>query len=442
MKFILLPLLFLSFQIIYAQNTGIGTTTPQSAFNVAADKTVLFGADTSGDGAKMIWYPSKAAFRAGFLAPTRQYWNYDQVGLYSFAGGADDLASGQYSTAIGRANRATGLEATAMGSYSQATGDHTTALGYQAFSTGFASTSLGALSTAQATYSIGMGFFAIASGNYSTAIGPNVEAKSYRETAIGNFNSYYVPASASSWVATDRSFSIGNGDDYTRKDGMVMLKNGNTGFGSSSPAKKLEVIGEASALPVTLVIGNKGGFGPASLEFVSDYGLSSQWRPGFIQSNDLGGFTGRLEFYTNGSGSTNLYNSVKGFEVRNGSALTATGAVGSYSDARLKHDITPFTDGLNVILRLKPVRFYYNADAPFNTSLQQTGIIAQELEQVAPYMVEKNPEAGYDDLRSVNNQAYTFLLINAVKEQQAQIDELKKENATMKQRLEKIIAAQ
>jgi hypothetical protein len=41
-----------------------------------------------------------------------------------------------------------------------------------------------------------------------------------------------------------------------------------------------------------------------------------------------------------------------------------------------------------VINKINPVHFYYNADAPFTTSQQQTGIIAQELEKVAPYMVD------------------------------------------------------
>jgi hypothetical protein len=146
-----------------------------------------------------------------------------------------------------------------------------------------------------------------------------------------------------------------------------------------------------------------------------------------------------LEFYTNGSGVGTLYNSVKGFEVKNGAANTATGTVGSYSDARLKNNITAFTDGLNVINKINPVQFYYNADAPFKTDRQQVGVIAQDLEKLAPYMVEKNKQNGYDDLRSVNNQAYTFLLINAVKEQQQQIENQQKQIDDLKKLVEQLI---
>ena len=225
-------------------------------------------------------------------------------------------------------------------------------------------------------------------------------------------------------TTSDIAFGYGGSSSFTER--MRIKGNGNTGIGTINPIKQLEVIGAASAIPVTLVIGNRGGFGPAALEFVSDYGLASQWRPGYIKSNDLGSFTGSLEFYTNGTGSGNLYGNVKGFEVRNGAALTATGSVGSFSDSRIKNNITPFTDGLNIITKINPVQFYYNKQAPFQTNRQQVGIVAQELEKFAPYMVHQTRQNSIGDLRWVDNQAYIFLLINAVKQQQKEIDELKK----------------
>jgi hypothetical protein len=198
----------------------------------------------------------------------------------------------------------------------------------------------------------------------------------------------------------------------------------------------MEVVGPASVNPVKLTIANRYGFGPAALEFVSDYGEVNQWRPGYIKSNDLGSFTGALEFYTNGTG--NVYGSVKGFEVRNGDAYTASGSVNSFSDARLKKAIIPFTDGLSFIQKINPVSFYYKENAPFATGRQQVGVIAQDLETVAPYMVDKVATDGYTDLRSVNNQAYVFLLINAVKEQQSQIEQQKRVNEDLQQQINEL----
>ncbi len=50
-----------------AQNVGIGTLTPQAPLTVAANRTVLFGADTLNAGTKMMWLPAKGAFKAGIV---------------------------------------------------------------------------------------------------------------------------------------------------------------------------------------------------------------------------------------------------------------------------------------------------------------------------------------------------------------------------------------
>ncbi|MCB0812898.1 MAG: tail fiber domain-containing protein, partial [Flavobacteriales bacterium] len=92
----------------------------------------------------------------------------------------------------------------------------------------------------------------------------------------------------------------------------------------------------------------------------------------------------------------------------NGTANNSTGSWGVFSDARIKTEQRLFTDGLNVIDRLRPIVFTYNADAPFEAEGEQVGIIAQELEALAPYMVSTTEHGDITDLREVNNQAYVF----------------------------------
>ncbi|MBE0644558.1 MAG: hypothetical protein IH600_10810 [Bacteroidetes bacterium] len=71
---------------------------------------------TSGAGARMMWYPKKRAFRAGYV--NGQHW--------------DDVNIGDYSTAMGWSTIASGTCSTALGVYTTASGNYSTALGYYA----------------------------------------------------------------------------------------------------------------------------------------------------------------------------------------------------------------------------------------------------------------------------------------------------------------------
>ncbi len=109
----------------------------------------------------------------------------------------------------------------------------------------------------------------------------------------------------------------------------------------------------------------------------------------------------------------------------NGAVNNTTGVWAIFSDKRIKTIDADFTDGLEVIKKINPVKFHYNKNAPFYSDKQQIGIVAQELEKVAPYMVSQINYEDITDLREVNSQAYIFLLINAIKEQQQIIENQK-----------------
>ncbi|MGD0342866.1 MAG: tail fiber domain-containing protein, partial [Bacteroidales bacterium] len=63
-------------------------------------------------------------------------------------------------------------------------------------------------------------------------------------------NTNYTPISKTSWFASDRLFVIGNGN-VSRSDALVVLKNGNVGIGTSTPSRKLEVIGTTKSVTRT-----------------------------------------------------------------------------------------------------------------------------------------------------------------------------------------------
>ena len=112
--------------------------------------------------------------------------------------------------------------------------------------------------------------------------------------------------------------------------------------------------------------------------------------------------------------------------VVNGTAVNLTGAWGVYSDERLKTDVVAFEDGLDVVKRLAPVTFRYNGAQGLSTDQRQVGLIAQQVEQVAPYMISTQPGAEVDGLRVMSTQALPYLLVNAVQELEAKVAELER----------------
>ena len=133
-------------------NVGIGTTTPTALLHTLGTGTgggnVLFVGSykstnpgdppASGAGTRMMWYPDKAAFRAGTLfgSPNSQNWDKDNIGYQSFATGFNTKANGNYSTAFGLESNASGLASTAMGNGTAASGDYSTAMGNGSIASG------------------------------------------------------------------------------------------------------------------------------------------------------------------------------------------------------------------------------------------------------------------------------------------------------------------
>ena len=84
----------------------------------------------SGAGERLMWYPAKAALRAGTV--TDAVWDAANVGFGSTAFGFGTLASGNYSHAGGFRAEARGVNSLSFGSFVGACSDTSIALGYQA----------------------------------------------------------------------------------------------------------------------------------------------------------------------------------------------------------------------------------------------------------------------------------------------------------------------
>lgn len=129
----------------YAQKTDtllVGRDASQNKNMVIfQDGTFLFGGAYNGDasgmaipaegaGTRMMWYPAKAAFRAGEVTGTQ--WDAPNVGDYSVAMGSDVRATANAAVAFGLRTRAQQQSAFAVGEDNVASGAASVAMGYHA----------------------------------------------------------------------------------------------------------------------------------------------------------------------------------------------------------------------------------------------------------------------------------------------------------------------
>ncbi len=219
-----------------AQNVGIGTTVPAARLHVA-DSNVLFSAagvtpasqgnaPASGNGRRMMWYADKAAFRAGYASGDS--WDKINVGDYSFATGYGSIAAGDFSVSLGLNSRSTSFSSISLGNNTQANNEYTTAIGTTSFATNTGSTAIG--------------FQAVSQGMYGTAMGYNTLSKSLGGMVVGMYNDVNDSPNPNDTSSQDRIFQVGNGyydinaDEEVRKNALTVLRSGNTGIGTVTPA--------------------------------------------------------------------------------------------------------------------------------------------------------------------------------------------------------------
>lgn len=224
---------------------------------------------------------------------------------------------------------------------------------------------------------------------------------------------------------------------------------GRVGIGTLAPTAVLQIEGD--------VLAQNPGTSPLG----SSIGLSSPGAyPGIIirHGNGSGGVTRRWDMY--------VKTGTDAFVIRDQSApaerltITTAGLVGIgtdtpdqllsvngnaskvgggswavFSDERLKKDIEPYNEGLEAVMQIDPVRFKYNGKNGLpNDDKEYVGILAQDMQKVAPYTVTtiKSEEGEY---LQFDPSSLDFMMINA-------IQELKKENEELRELVKELIEKQ
>ena len=189
-------------------------------------------APTMGSGGRMMWVPSKRAFRAGIVLGSQ--WDHDNIGTHSFVGGGiGNMASAEGSCVSGGdSNTAGGNRSFIGGGLGNSTTQAYTFVG------GGTNNSASGLSSFVAGGSANQ-----VSGNLAfTGGGVGLLAKSYAETVVGSYNTDYSPVGPNGFISTDRLFVIGKGSNAAnRSNAMTVLKNGRIGIGTETPDATLQV---------------------------------------------------------------------------------------------------------------------------------------------------------------------------------------------------------
>ena len=109
-------------------------------------------------------------------------------------------------------------------------------------------------------------------------------------------------------------------------------------------------------------------------------------------------------------------------------AMTATGDITAYysSDERLKTNIKPIENALDKVHKINGVEFDWNETGLENDPnrakhLHNVGVIAQEIYAIMPEVVHER----VDGFLAVDYERMCALLIQAIKEQQEEINNLK-----------------
>ena len=301
-------------------------------------------------------------------------------------------ALGNTSFASGYRNTASGTTSVAMGNFNYATGDSSVAIGKESY--------------AQGASTIAIGFKAHAAGGGSVALGQENVSWGITNFTVGYQN-----------TAGDTTADVGTGGSAVAM-GFKNIASSETSAAFNKHTKAINQAATSMGLGTTadnvgmLAIGvnNAAGIGDTGASYYYEGGAQTGSPVGvaFVIGN------GDINAATNTAGA----NPSNAFVVKYDGSATLAGGLTIESDARLKSNITSLGSTVAKLMQIDGKSYTMKSNEKEN----KIGLLAHEILEVFPELVKAGGDK--NETLSVNYQGLIPVLINAIKEQQNQIDEL------------------
>ena len=254
----------------------------------------------------------------------------------------------------------------------------------------------------------------------------------------GDYNSFYVGGITNSFQDGIRMSIDNSGNGYIDHRGagslrfrvdnsqgantrMVIESGGDVGIGTTDPGCRLSVVDASTTRTWSDYFATV-----ATFERNSDSNInivSSNTGNGAIWFGDTDSMVrGRIRYAHNGDEMSFWVSAASRATLDSSGDLAITGTLSQNSDIVLKENVEDIDGALEKVKQLRGVEFNM-----IGNDKKQLGVIAQEIEKVLPELVTQK-----DDIRSVAYGNITAVLIEAIKEQQTQIDELKNQVELLK----------
>ncbi|NNF33050.1 MAG: tail fiber domain-containing protein [Saprospiraceae bacterium] len=226
---------------------------------------------------------------------------------------------------------------------------------------------------------------------------------------------------------------------------LFVAANGDIGLGTQSPLNALQVeSGDVQVKNGSLFVpAGSLGIGVPTPTVPLDVMGNTKFTGTHIQTGDASYFataTGGVTVFSTGFASVKMGFASHLLELSADDAVKPGGGTwDAPSDRRLKENINSFNDGLDVVMKINPVTFNYNGKLGFDPDQTHVGIIAQDMQKIAPYTVKQlNKNDKENNYLSYNGTPLTFILVNAIKQQQEIIDQQNEQITQLEQKVSEV----